>query len=90
MNATNTRAESLAAITGGKPEWYATHKQITRAEGVAGVVWNGSSHSPAPKSRAVRSKCGSWGRQVHGTSAVAALTRRECEELGLTCGPLNG
>lgn len=89
-NQTN-RAEALANITGGKPEWYSTHRQISRSEGLAGVCWDGvaGSYKPADLGRPVKTGSGSWGRQMHGSTAIAAMTRAECEAAGLVPGPAN-
>lgn len=85
------RAEALAQITGGKAAWYSTHRRLTRAEGVAGVQWDGvtGSYKPVTVGRPVKAGTGSWGRQVHGTATVAAMTRAECETAGLVPGPAN-
>lgn len=92
MTTQSNRANALAQITGGKAEWYATHKQITAAEGNAGVQWDGvtGSYKPVDVGRPVKTGSGSWGRQVHGSTAIAAMTRAECEAAGLTPGPANG
>jgi len=91
MTTKTNRADALAQITGGKSEWYSTHKALTRAEGLAGVQWDGvtGSYKPVHAGRAVKTSSGSWGRQVHGTSTIAAMTRAECKAAGLVPGPGN-
>ncbi len=89
---TNTiRAAALANITGGKAEWYSTHKALTRAEAQAGVCWDGEAqaYKTITPGRPVKTGSGSWGRQVHGSTTVAAMTRAECKAAGLVPGPAN-
>lgn len=85
------RSEKLAAITGGKAEWYDTHKAIVTAERTAGVEWDGTAgeYRPARPGALVRSKRGTWARRQHGTGRVGALTRDECRAAGLEPGPGN-
>lgn len=85
------RSQALAAITGGKTDWYSTRKQIARAERNAGVQWDGlaKSYAPIAPARPIKSAGGSWGRPMHGTNRAAALTLAECTALGITPGPLN-
>jgi hypothetical protein len=94
MSNLKTRTDSLVALTGGRPEWYDTRRQIVAAEQKLNVVWDGnqSSHIPAPEfcsGRVIRSEDGSYGVAVHGQRRAAALTRAECERRGLTPGPWN-
>lgn len=85
------RAAALAAITGGKVEWYGTRKALTRAEGVAGVVWDGVSrrYIPAGAVRPFNSRNGSWFVPVHGSRCAVALSAAECKARGLRPGPMN-
>lgn len=82
------RAEKLEAITGGKVEWYSTRAALTKAEGAAGVEWDGAANEyrAAGKPRAIRSDDGSWSRPAHGTGRAYLLTKAECEAEGLTPG----
>ena len=84
-----TRSESIANLTGGKVEWYTSHKQIVAAELAANVVWDGNAncHTSAPEGKLVTAKTGSVARQI-GNRAYA-LTGAECDSLGLTRGPAN-
>lgn len=85
-----TREESLANLTGGKVEWYGTHKALTAAERRAKVQWDGNtkSYKPADEAPLRKAKTGSWGRE-YTPGKVSALTAKECAELGLTPGPAN-
>lgn len=84
-----TRQESIAKMTGGKVEWYTSHKQMVRAELENNVVWDGNEnyHKPAPEGKLVTAKTGSVGRQIG--DRVYALTASECEKLGVAAGPAN-
>jgi len=85
------RAECLAQVTKGKPEWYATRKALTAAECVAGVAWNGTTNAyeAAHRGGLVQSGEGTWAMRQHGTQRAANLTKAECEAAGLKPGPGN-
>lgn len=69
------RAAALAILTGGKPEWYATRRALTAAEGRAGVEWDGAKgeYRAAAPGQLVRSKGGTVGRVLHGTHRAYAV-----------------
>lgn len=87
----NLRASELAKITGGKAEWYGTHRQITAAEAAANVVWDGEAncYKPAPSGKIVKNQAGTYGRVLHGANRACAMTAAECLAEGLTPGPGN-
>lgn len=83
------RTASLVEITGGKPEWFATRKQITRKENELGLVWDGSlgKHvAPSGQPRPIRTNTGSWAMPIHGSGKVGLLSAEECKKFGLTPG----
>ena len=92
MNDLTNRAAQLAEITGGKLEWYTTRKQITQAEGRAGVVWCGQTNRYLTGSSGgglVTAKTGSRALTVHGSGRAAVMTRCECAARGVRPGPAN-
>ena len=87
----SARANSIAKLTGGKPEWYRTHAICVQAERCKNVIWDGAaqSHKTRAPGALVKSARGSWSRTVYGRPFVAALTSAECQREGLRAGPAN-
>lgn len=84
------RAAALAAITGGKPEWYTTRKKLTTAERQHALEWDGAAgqYKPAGPGELVR-VAGSYATRLHGLHKAAFLSASECRRRGLTPGPRN-
>ncbi len=69
------RAAQLAQITGGNVEWYAHRKNMTRAEGLAGVRWCGETMRYVPGGSGgdvLTSKAGNKFVTAHGSGRAYA------------------